>query len=288
MTKVSIIVPVYNQEAYLKRCLDSLVAQTLEDIEIICVNDGSTDGSAQILEEYAKNDSRIKIVEQLNLGVSETRNTGLKNSEGEYIGFVDPDDFADKDFFEKLYNAAVENNCDIACGSIIRENNKKHKILLDFKERKIVTSPKEKYETTGVPAHCYVWNKIYKRELLINFGITFVRGITYEDMPFTADILEKSENLITVPDTYYHYWKNKDSIIKTPTDKNRTDKIFSKKYLLEKLRKYNVKLSKKDSLIRKKEFYFLGIKLLKIYIYPSTREYYLFGLIPFLTVREGV
>ena len=289
MVKVSVIVPVYNVEKYLKRCLDSLVNQTLSDIEIICVNDGSTDGSAQILEEYAKKDNRIKIITQVNSGLSEARNAGIKAANGEYIGLVDSDDFVDKEFYEKLYNAAISNNCDIACGNVVRGNDrKKDKVLLNYPEERVVKSIRERYEITGVPNHCYVWNKIYKREPLLSSGITFIRGIVYEDMPFTADVLESLGDLVVVPEVFYHYWINDGSIIKTPSDKNRTDKIFVKKYLLEKLRKYNVKLSKKDSLVGKKEYFFLGIKVLKTYIYPSTKEYYLFGLIPFLTVKEGV
>ena len=288
MTKVSIIVPVYNVEKYLKRCLDSLVNQTLSDIEIICVNDGSTDGSAQILEEFAQKDNRIKVTTQINSGLSEARNVGIRIANGEYIGLVDSDDFVDKEFFEKLYNSAVENNCDIACGNIIRENNrKKRKPFLNYKSIEVVKSVREKYEKSGVPNHCYVWNKIYKRESLIKSGITFIRGIVYEDMPFTSDVLEALGDMVIVPDVYYHYWINDKSIIKTASDKNRTDKIFSKKYLLKKLKKYNVTLSKKDNLIGKKEYFFLGIKVLKTYIYPSTKEYYLFGLVPFLTVKEG-
>lgn len=289
MPKVSVIVPVYNVEKYLKRCLDSLVNQTLEDIEIICVNDGSTDGSAQILEEFAQKDNRIKVTTQINSGLSEARNVGIRIANGEYIGLVDSDDFVDKEFFEKLYNSAVENNCDIACGNIIRGNNKKkRKPFVDYDKEYVVSSVKDKYEVTKVPEHCYVWNKIYKREALINSGVTFIRGITYEDMPFTADVLEKLGNLVCVPKVFYHYWINDESIVKTPTDKNRADKLFVKKYLIEKCRKYNLRLREKDNLICKREYYFLGIKVLKVYEYRATKIYSLFGILPILTMREYV
>ena len=102
--KVSVIVPVYNCEKYLKKCLDSLVNQTLKDIEIICVNDGSTDNSGRILEEYT--DSRIKIITKENGGLSSARNAGIAVAKGEYLGFVDSDDWVDLDFYEKLYNTA--------------------------------------------------------------------------------------------------------------------------------------------------------------------------------------
>ena len=119
MAKVSIIIPVYNVESYLRRCLDSVVNQTLKDIEIILVNDGSTDGSLAICEEYAKNDDRIKIITRKNGGLSAARNTGLDNATSEYIGFIDSDDWVDTNFFENLYNTAIEKNCDVAFGDIV-------------------------------------------------------------------------------------------------------------------------------------------------------------------------
>ena len=123
MAKISVVVPVYNVEAYLERCLDSLINQTLSDIEIICVNDGSTDSSPEKLEEFAKKDSRIKIINQENGGLSAARNTGIEAATGEYIGFVDSDDYVDLDFYEKLYNAATSHNADISCTSIIRKRH---------------------------------------------------------------------------------------------------------------------------------------------------------------------
>ena len=112
--KISIIVPVYNVEKYLERCLDSLINQTLKDIEIICINDGSTDNSSEILKEYAKKDSRIIIINQNNQGISVARNNGMNKAKGKYIGFVDSDDWVDLDFFEKLYKAAEKHNAQIA------------------------------------------------------------------------------------------------------------------------------------------------------------------------------
>ena len=112
--KVSIIVPVYNVEKYLRQCLDSLINQTLQEIEIICVDDGSTDNSSNILSDYAQKDSRIIVHRQENQGLANARNAGLKLANGEYIGFLDSDDFVDIDFFEKLYQAASSDNADIA------------------------------------------------------------------------------------------------------------------------------------------------------------------------------
>ena len=114
--EISVIVPVYNTEKFLRRCLDSLINQTFKDLEIICVNDGSADGSGDILKEY----SGIRVINQENRGLSGARNTGIQAARGRFIGFVDSDDWVDLDFFEKLYEAAVKNNADIACASIVR------------------------------------------------------------------------------------------------------------------------------------------------------------------------
>ena len=107
--KVSIIVPVYNVEKYLRKCLDSLVNQTLKDIEIICINDGSTDDSLNILQEYAREHHNVVVIDQENQGVSIARNNGINKAQGDYIGFVDPDDWVEPDMFKILYEKAEEN-----------------------------------------------------------------------------------------------------------------------------------------------------------------------------------
>lgn len=288
MFKVSIIVPVYNVEKYLARCLDSLVTQTLEDIEIICVNDGSTDNSADILAKYAEKDDRITVITQSNLGISVARNNGISVATGEFIGFVDSDDFIVEDYYERLYNAVKKYNADIACASIVRENEKKQKYLLEYKEEKIAESVKEKFELAGLPEHCYIWNKIYNREKLIASGITFQKGLVYEDIIYTPDVVEALGRLVVVPNLYYHYWNNAGSLVKNPSDKCRADKLYAKKHLIGKCYKYNVKLRLRDELLCKREYFLFGLKILKIYQYRATKIYFLFGLLPILSCREYV
>ena len=116
--KISIIIPVYNAETYLYRCLASVISQTLSDIEVICVNDGSTDNSLSILYEYQKKDKRFKVITQNNMGLSCARNNALKYAQGKYIGFVDADDTIEKDFYLLLYNNAERYKAEIACGMI--------------------------------------------------------------------------------------------------------------------------------------------------------------------------
>lgn len=286
MPKVSVIVPIYNTEKYLRKCLDSIINQTLNDIEIICINDGSTDSSAEILEEYATHDNRIRIITQANSGLSEARNSGMRIAAGEYIGFVDSDDYIDLDYYEKLYCTAIKNNADIACSGIIRESDKKNKILIRYEKEEVFTTIKNKFENAKVPEHCYVWNKIYKTEKLKEHNLEFKRGVVYEDLLFTPDALEHLDNMVVVPNILYHYYKHSKSLVHKHPTKAKNDKFINTTYLINKCYEHNVKMTKKQSVLKKETYYFFGIKLLKIYTYRAEKEYYLFGLIKFMTKYE--
>ena len=285
--KVSIIIPVYNVEKYLRRCLDSVLNQTLKDIEIICVNDGSTDNSSLILEEYKKYDN-IKIINQKNSGLSVARNTGLDNATGECVAFIDSDDFIDKDFYEKLFNNIVQHNADIACASIIRENDKKKKFLIDYKEIELAKNIRDKFLLSHAPKYNFVWNKLYRKEFIDKNNLKFVPGMIFEDMWFTPDVLEASSTLVTVPGTYYHYWKNQNSLIKGDCDKFRADKLLGHQYLLEKCKKHSVISIQKNELQYKKEYKIFGFLFLKEYSYRATKKFYLFGVIPFFEVTTRI
>ena len=142
--KISVIVPVFNAEKYLKMCLNSFVSQTLKNIVIICIDDGSTDNSLAILDKFKSKDDRIKIIKQKNYGVSIARNNGISEAQGEYIGFVDADDWVDKDFFEKLYNAAQKYNADIATAGYYRRGKILRSKKLNYKKEEKITNPTEK------------------------------------------------------------------------------------------------------------------------------------------------
>lgn len=288
MAKVSVVIPVYNVEKYLERCLDSLLSQTLEDIEIICINDGSTDKSLDILHKYAEKDERITVINQKNKGMSYSRNKGLEVATGEYVGFVDSDDYIDKDYYEKLYSVATSYDADIACANIIRENERKKKILLNYDNDRVYENAKEKLEVSCIPEYCFVWNKIYHRENLIQSGCKFVDGLFYEDVLYTPQVILSLGRLVTVKDVFYHYWKRANSVIKTENDKIRADKLFVINELNKVCEKYGLNAQKVNVLKYKKDYYFFGIKVLKVYAYRATKKYYLFGLIPFLTVKEYV
>ena len=177
---ISVIVPAYNVEKYIRECLVSLVEQTFRDIEIVVVNDGSTDKTAQIIDEFARKDNRIKVITQENQGLSSARNRGIEQARGEYISFVDSDDWVDKDFLEKLYNTILKYNADISCASAIRKRKNSEKYRFLYKEEKEYTTLKDKIKICKVPNCCYVWNKLYQKSLIEN--IKFKKGVYFEDM----------------------------------------------------------------------------------------------------------
>lgn len=180
--KVSIIVPVYNTEKYLARCLDALVNQTLDNIEIIAVNDGSTDKSPDILKEYAEKYACIRVLDKKNGGQATARNLGIRESRGEYIGFADSDDYVDTTMFEKMYSLAKEKECDmVECYfHYLMETDGEPKTL---QPRGRVREYKNQQDMLIDP-QVSPWNKLYRREILMQPGIYFPEGLIYEDTAF--------------------------------------------------------------------------------------------------------
>ena len=203
--KVSIIVPVYNVEDYIEKCLDSLVNQTLKEIEIIVVNDGSTDSSLEKIEKFAQQDSRIIIINQENQGQGAARNSGLNIAKGEYIGFVDSDDYVDLDFYEKLYNAAKNNDADISAASILKHKKYKRFNLL-YKKQICAKTTKDKIKVAKdrKGRFFYVWNRLYKNKFLKQENLAFSTGIYYEDVMFSAKAILAANMIICISNTYYH------------------------------------------------------------------------------------
>lgn len=199
MPKVSVIVPCYNVAPYVGACLDSLVNQTLHDIEIICVDDKSTDNTAEIVRERARTDSRIKLIElPKNGGVSVARNTGIDAAIGECIGFVDPDDYVDLDFYEKLYNKAQKTGAEV-CVSNIKEHLLDGSICARNYLPRQVVKDKRFFNYT-------VWCAIYKTSFIKDNKIYCPTGITNgEDTVFCVKCSVLAKQMAGVSDTYYHY-----------------------------------------------------------------------------------
>lgn len=265
--KVSIIVPVYNVDKYLKKSLESLINQTLQEIEIICINDGSTDNSLKILQEYSLKDTRIRLIDQANQGVSAARNIGISFATGEYIGFCDPDDWVCTDFYEKLYYYAVKYNCDFSACGIINIKNNKNKNILSYQNIEIAEKYYDKLKLFKCPDHCYIWNKIYKASELKKYNLEFVKGFTFEDVIFTPQALFHLKRGVTVPDINYFYCYRRNSIIHSKKYNKDCETAFSfcKIFLAGK------KIDLKDFFKETKRYKIFNITIIKIITFQKIK-----------------
>lgn len=284
MTDISIIVPVYNTEEYLQKCLDSLTNQTIKNIEIICINDGSTDNSLKILENNATKDSRIKIINQENKKQGAARNAGMNIATGEYIGFVDSDDWVDLDFYEKLYKAAKKYNFDIALGTNVRVKKHQQKKRIDITEEKKYITIQEKFDANIQWKNPCPTNKIYKKDLFTNHDIRWSEGVYCEDRIFTLKAIYYANGVVTVPGVNYYYFNNPKSTVNNKKiqhfKKLRTDKNSANREVLYFLKDNSIKVRDKNFWAITKEFKFFDIPLIKIKESLKTKIVLLFGIIP--------
>lgn len=212
MPKVSVIIPVYNVEKYLSQCLDSLVNQTLSDIEIICIDDGSSDKSFEILQEYANKDSRIKIFKQENQGAAVARNNGLDKATGDYLYFMDSDDYIKLDCLEKLYNKIILENSDICVcqNADMSEATQKLKLRRYGCDMKLV-SKKSKFNVFEIPNYIFqfcstpAFTKLYKSDFIKNNNIRFQEIKTCNDVFFNGYSLCVANSITTVPEALVVY-----------------------------------------------------------------------------------
>lgn len=212
--KVSVIIPVYNVEKYIEECMESVVNQTLEEIEIIIVNDGTQDNSMKKIERFLS-DKRIIVINKENGGLSSARNVGLEIARGEFIAFVDSDDFVDKIFLEGLYKNAGD--MDIIISNVIEYND-----TINEKKQREIKNEIIKYNKGSYfwrYSGFEVWNKIYKRSFLMKNNIKFIEGIIFEDISFNFYSLFLSDKVKYVNKAYYYYrTKRKNSILNTLND----------------------------------------------------------------------
>jgi len=216
MVKVSVIVPVYNVEKHLGKCLDSLLGQTLEDIEIIAVDDGSTDSSAAILKEYENKSAKLKIVRKENGGLSDARNCGLSYAFGEYVGFVDSDDYADPDMFQAMYEKAMRRGSDIVECNL-------HHTFLDCEDTEIMERYHKPEDLLCHGRHV-AWNKIYRRKWLEKTGVQFPVGLIYEDVSFFSKLVPYIGGYDYVDIVPIHYVQRSGSLNNASSE--RTMQIF--------------------------------------------------------------
>lgn len=209
---ISVIVPIYNVEDYLPRCIDSLINQTYTNLDIILINDGSKDRSGDICDQYAKNDPRIRVIHQPNGGISNARNAGLKVMKGEFVGFVDPDDYIHRDMYKRLFEVMEKNGADIAESNFLKVYTHEFKEFEELNGKERIYDKKSAIVSTIVDHDCrnYVWNKLYKRKLWEN--IQFPDGKIYEDVFVTYRVVNEANKLVRLYEALYYYFQRGNSI----------------------------------------------------------------------------
>lgn len=246
--KISVIVPVYKAEAYLHRCVDSILAQTFKDIEVLLINDGSPDRSGEICDEYSHEDSRIRVFHKENGGVSSARQCGLDNAIGEYVIHVDPDDWIEKDMYERMYNVAQCNGADmVICDIHIDGTTKTFLASQNFEELDHIYILKQMYHY--MCGSCC--NKLVRRSCFSQYNIRFPSELFYgEDLYVNTCLLSNSIKIAYIPTALYHYDQvvNENSLVRKPLGR-----LFAQSKLLCKLLKQRIP----DNVYNGIEFYLL-------------------------------
>ncbi len=216
--KFSVIVPIYNSEKYLKKCLDRLVNQTFKNIEIILVNDGSTDNSEDIIKQYLK-DKRIIYLKKENGGQASARNLGLSKAKGEYISFIDSDDYVDLNMFEKLNECTSDNDIILSDYYYTKEDQDNYVKLFDGIAGNIINADYWKFDTCP-------WNKFYKKSFLIENNFSFPEGIMYEDYASIPTLIKYNPKLYYCNDAFVHYVQSEVSTMRSEVYKKKYEDIF--------------------------------------------------------------
>lgn len=229
--KVSIIVPIYNAEKYLNRCIDSILNQTLKDIEVILVNDGSRDKSLEIMQNYQKEyPNIIKLITIENSGAANARNVGITLAQGEYVGFVDSDDYVDINMYEKMYKKAKKENSEMVVSAyFIQKGDKKtsrQKGHLEQYNQNVLENPN--IFIYGVP---YLWNKIFKKDLIETNDIKFGKLRIFEDLEFVYKLYIKANKISKVDEELYYYVKDNEQSLTARFNSKFLDIIPAIKHL---------------------------------------------------------
>ena len=211
--KVSVIIPVYNGETYLRKCLDDILAQTLKEIQVICVNDGSTDGTLDILKEYAGKDSRVLVLDQENTGAGAARNNGLLHAEGEYLSFLDADDFFEPEMLMEAYRHAEKKKADITVFRGDRyDDTEEHYIPMDYSVKSSQLPGKDPFSYHDIPDHTFTvfvgwaWDKLYRRDFVMKDEyLRFQNLRTSNDLFFVFSSLTKAEKISVLDKKLIHH-----------------------------------------------------------------------------------
>lgn len=279
--KISVIIPVYNVERYLTRCLDSIAGQTLREIEIICVDDESPDGSLGILRDYASREPRMRVISQKNKRQGGARNTGFDAARGEWVAFIDSDDWVAPGYFEKLLGAATRHAADIACTNVEKQRGSRRKWNVHYTKEEVFCGLQEKFDACHCPPNFNTTNKLYRRKALLKAGVRFREHAVYEDVEYLAQTLCALGRLVTVPDTVYYYMVHGASTTKSrQTPQKQLDKYKAHKAFVAFADAHGIRTSHRFRDVTMREYAFGGISLLKIKDNGRRRIYRLFDLVP--------
>jgi glycosyltransferase involved in cell wall biosynthesis len=283
---ITVIIPAYNAEAYITKCIEHIIHQTYKTLEIIIVDDGSTDNTHSIITKYAKHDKRIKVLHQQNSGPSDARNNGLKNANGKYIHFHDSDDFIELDYYEKMATVFNLTNADILCGEVQEVNVK----FPTFKHIEIFTSLRDRILKTQANMLNVVWRYLYKRDFLNKYNLRFPKGMFIgEDIVFSLMAMYYAHNVATVPNAVYHCMPTPQSLgknfVKIMHGRSNGGSAmsdfhkFKHKNIDEVLTGYPYNLPSKTEVLE-----FMHMPIFKKTTYDDRIKYYMFG-INYLTKR---
>lgn len=254
--KVSIIIPVYKiPEIDLKQCIESCKRQTLKEIEIILVDDGSPDNCGNICDEYAKKDDRIKVIHKKNEGVSSARNLGILKARGKYIGFVDADDWIEADFYEKMIEFGEKNQLDIVISGFVKDkNNKTFKVLKRDKDR--IFNSLEALKTL-LAREIYEWSpcdKIYKKDIIMKNNVFFDINIHMgEDLDFIWRLFNKTDNIGYISLNKYHYCYRENSAVTKKDPQKKFSSILVMRRILDNTKNIDINLYKRMQALYIKE-----------------------------------
>ncbi|MDZ4983572.1 glycosyltransferase [Clostridium perfringens] len=233
--KISIIVPIYKVEKYINKCIDSILNQTYKNIEVILVDDGSPDNCGKICDKYLLKDDRIKVIHKENGGLSSARNAGLDIATGDYIGFVDSDDWIESNMYEILINNAIKYNADVSVGGVVdllEENNKYIKIKSTFNGiTETVCLNKQEAMKKFFLGSWSAWDKLYKRE--VHEDLRFPQGKINEDEAIAMHVLDKCNNVVYTNEVFYNYIRRPNSITTSKFSEKKLDWYRNCKYNLE-------------------------------------------------------
>ena len=230
---ISVIVPIYNVEKYLRKCVDSLINQTYKNLEIILVDDGSLDNCPKICDEYAKQDSRIKVMHKENGGLSDARNAGMKVARGEYISFIDSDDWIKPEMIEGMYNRMIEDNSDLVSSGVlwVDENGAEIRNATVSENCVLNTEQAMKELINDGKLKQHVWNKLYKADLIKN--ILFDKGKYHEDVFWSYKVIGEAERISIEKNSYYFYVQRSKSIMGEKYSAKRLDALDAMKLRCE-------------------------------------------------------